>query len=242
MPKEVFFNADDFGMSAEVNHAILEAHLRGALQGTGLMMGQPGTEDAIQLARQFPSLQIGFHLHLTDSIPLTVPQWPWGKSPAAAGWAIGLFPGARVLMRREIAAQWAAFQQAGLSCAFVNSHHHLHVHPFVYGELMRTIPAGAGGWLRLGTPCFFDSGIMKQVMSGGIERLQRARRRSCPMRVSDTLWGLDRLFRMDPFEIKTCIASLPKGRHEFMFHPRRLTEDRDTETLIQLREVLHATV
>jgi chitin disaccharide deacetylase len=48
--REVFFIAEDFGMTPEVNRAIVEAHRRGALQGASLMVGQPGTADAIRAA------------------------------------------------------------------------------------------------------------------------------------------------------------------------------------------------
>ena len=39
-------------------------------------------------------------------------------------------------MREEVRAQWEMFRETGLTCAFVNSHHHLHAHPFVYQVLL----------------------------------------------------------------------------------------------------------
>src|SRR6266481_4753194 len=78
--REVLFIADDFGMNPEVNRAIVHAHRHGALHGASLMMGQPATEDAVQLAQDNPDLQVGWHLHLCDSQPITRNVWPWGKS------------------------------------------------------------------------------------------------------------------------------------------------------------------
>src|SRR5271168_1473148 len=101
MAKEVIFVADDFGMTSEINDAILHAHLSGHLNGAALMMAQPATAAAVKLARAHPSLQIGWHLHLNDSLPATTDRWPWGASPARAGFSIGLLPRARALMRRE---------------------------------------------------------------------------------------------------------------------------------------------
>src|ERR1700690_3267244 len=75
--REVFFIADDFGMSPEVNRAIIHAHRHGVLHGASLMMGQPATEDAVRLARDNPSLQVGWHLHLCDSQPITCSAWSW---------------------------------------------------------------------------------------------------------------------------------------------------------------------
>jgi predicted glycoside hydrolase/deacetylase ChbG (UPF0249 family) len=223
MAKEVVFIADDLGMSAEINDAIVHAHTAGRLTGAALMMGQPGTDDAVRLARENPRLQIGWHLHLTDSQPVTTARWPWGASPARAGWAIGLLPSARRLMEAEVARQWELFQATGLPCRFINSHHHLHVHPFVFRAMRRVVGERFPGWLRLGRPCFFSSRPDAKIMALTDRLFLERRRKLSPWRATDTLWGLDRLFRMDAREIRPAIETLPDGFHEFMFHPRTRT-------------------
>jgi len=223
MSKDVIFVADDFGMNSEISDAILHAHLSGHLSGTALMMAQPGTADAVELARANPSLQIGWHLHLNDSIPATTERWPWGDSPASAGFSIGLSSKARQLMRREVARQWELFQATGLECRFINSHHHLHAHPFVYRALLETVDPGFQGWIRLGKPRAFRSTSLSLLWSGlGWTYLER-RRRLSPWPSTDTLWGLDRIFKMNAAEIESAVATLPDGFHEFMFHPRTRT-------------------
>src|SRR5271156_1623545 len=157
MAKELIFVADDFGMTREINDAILYAHLSGHLTGAALMMAQPATDAAVAQARAHPTLQIGWHLHLNDSIPATTGRWPWGASPARAGFDIGLSPKARKLVRREVARQWELFQETGLECRFINSHHHLHAHPFVYRALLDTVGPRFQGWIRLGKPRAFRS-------------------------------------------------------------------------------------
>src|SRR2546425_3713684 len=119
MKLEIVFIADDFGLDADANRAIVRAHREGVLQGAALMMGQPGTDDAIALARENPALAVGWHLHLCHSQPVTCAAWPWGDSPTRAGWTIGLSSRARALMRQEVAAQWEMFRATGLPCAFV---------------------------------------------------------------------------------------------------------------------------
>ena len=81
------FIADDFGLDEATNLAILRAHCAGALHGASLMLGQPGTDHAVALAREHPTLLIGWHLHLCDSRPATRSAWPWGASPGRAGLA-----------------------------------------------------------------------------------------------------------------------------------------------------------
>ncbi len=237
MAKEVVFVADDFGMTPEINAAISHAHLSGRLTGAALMMAQPATQDAVARAGAQPGLEIGWHLHLTDSIPATIPRWPWGASPVRAGWSIGLFPAARALMRREVAHQWELFQATGLECRFINSHHHLHAHPLVYQTLLEVVGPSFPGWIRLGRPCSFPVGRKAGLAASIGDLVQRRRRRLSPWRATDTLWGLDRLFTMKAPEVRDALATLPEGLHEFLFHPRTLTCP-DTLCLLELHSLL----
>jgi predicted glycoside hydrolase/deacetylase ChbG (UPF0249 family) len=234
MAKEVVFVADDLGMSPEINDAIIHAHTAGRLDGAALMMGQPGTEEAVGLARAHPALQVGWHLHLTDSFPTTCPRWSWGSSPARAGWAIGLLPSARRRMEREVARQWELFQATGLPCRFLNSHHHLHVHPFVARTLRRVVGARFAGWIRLGRPRRFTPSPLQVLPDPFDALLLRPQRRLSPWRTTDTFWGLDRLFHMNAGEIRLAMATRTDGFHEFMFHPRTRTCP-DTLCLLDLK-------
>jgi predicted glycoside hydrolase/deacetylase ChbG (UPF0249 family) len=233
--REVFFIADDFGLNADINRATVHAHRHGALHGTSLMMGQRATDDAVRMARNNPSLQIGWHLHLCDSQPVTRRSWPWGGSYSRASWAIGLSPQARRLMRDEVAAQWDLFAATGLPCAFVNSHHHLHAHPFVYAALLEVLPKEFKGWLRLGKPRFFGPMKNQHFYVWTDELFMRSRRRRCPHRCSDTVWGLGRTFRMQAQEVVEATRHLPAGLHEFYFHPRTIENDTDVRCLLELR-------
>ncbi len=237
MAKEVIFIADDLGMSNEINDAILHGHVSGQLTGAALMMTQPGTAEAVEMARANPSLQVGWHLHLNDSIPATADRWPWGSSPAAAGFQIGLSSSARQLMQREVKQQWELYRQTGLPCHFINSHHHLHAHPFVYRALLETVGPEFTGWIRLGKPHPFKATSLSLLWSAlGTIYLERRRRLSA-WRSTDTLWGLDRIFRMNAHEIETAITTLPDGFHEFLFHPRSRSCP-DTLCLLQLKASL----
>jgi predicted glycoside hydrolase/deacetylase ChbG (UPF0249 family) len=232
MAKEVIFVADDFGMSPEINAGILHAHRSGELTAASLMMAQPATEAAVQLARATPSLQVGWHLHLNDSVPATIERWPWGNSPAVAGFAIGLFPRARKLMRREVARQWELFQATGLDCRFINSHHHLHTHPFVYRALLETVGPQFSGWIRLGRPCAYRNLGRSLLWSALNAVFLERRRRLSRWRSTDTLWGVRP--RLNARDIRSTIATLPDGFHEFLFHPRSRACP-DTLCLLELR-------
>lgn len=235
--KRLLFIADDFGMDASVNAAIVRACREGALHGASLMLGQPGTDEAVELARATPSLLVGWHLHVCDSRPLTCERWPWGASAARAGGMLGVSRDARALVRREVEAQWEAFRAAGLDCAFVNAHHHLHVHPFVRREMLRVLPADFAGWLRAGSVRFFGGWVQPTHAVLRIAAMfVRARGpNGAPLKATDTLWGVDRLFSMRAEEIRRAAASLSEGLHEFVFHPRRTEGDADFDALMALR-------
>lgn len=233
---QLAFVADDFGLSALVNGAIVHAHHHGALTGASLMMGQPGTDDAVALARTLPSLEIGWHLHLCDSRPLTQPDWPWGCSPVRAGILLALTPAHRRRIRDEIARQWQAFRATGLPCRFINTHHHLHLHPWVLRVLQETVGAADGAWFRGGAFRSFGSG---ESVTAAVTRHLGSRRAGTfagPDRLATaaSVWGLDRLHRMSASEITAAAAVLPAGLHEFMFHPRSPTGDADVRALLDL--------
>ncbi|HSI82408.1 MAG: ChbG/HpnK family deacetylase [Candidatus Methylacidiphilales bacterium] len=263
----IFFTADDLGISREANEAMVYAHVHGILHGAALMMGQPGTDQGVDLARQNPGLHVGFHLHLCDSLPLTLgcgggggsatgsrADWPWGSDPARAGWAIGTQRSARLLAEAEIARQWQEFRARGLHCAFVNAHHHLHVHPFVM-EMLRDIvgPECGDAWWRWGRPRWFGrKGLSARMASAGWALVRAMSHLPAGTHAPQTLWGIDRNFQMDAGEIKDVLQTLKadfsaepatsdsvqdlkKPLHEFMFHPRHIhPDDKDLQTLLKL--------
>ncbi len=234
MPSTVMYIADDLGLSHGVNAAIVHAHTHGALHGAGLMMGQPGTEAAVALAHDTPTLEIGWHLHLNDSLPCSVAAWPWGNSPARAGFALGLSPRMRALARREIQMQWRQFMDTGLRCAFVNAHHHLHIHPFIRRTLVDTIAGEFDGWMRWGRPEFFAA-TPARFGYGLLDRLLHApQRKRLPFPLTTTVWGIDRTFKMNAAEIRGILPALGEGLHEFIFHPRSIESDADTRCLLEL--------
>jgi hypothetical protein len=232
MAKELIYVADDFGMSDEINDAIHHTHVSGQLNAAALMMGQPATAAALETARGCPTLQIGWHLHLCDSIPTTTERWPWGRSPARAGVAIGFSRKAQKLMRAEVARQWELFQATGLECRFINSHHHLHAHPFVYRAMLDVVGPQFRGWIRLGEPLVLGSPLFSPLWSILNALYLNRRRRLSAWRSTDTLWGVRR--RLTAEEVRAIVSTLPDGFHEFLFHPRTCSCP-DSLCLIQLK-------
>ena len=59
-------NGDDFGWTRGINRGILEAHGRGILTSTSLMVDAPGSEEAARLSRAAPDLSVGLHVVLRN--------------------------------------------------------------------------------------------------------------------------------------------------------------------------------
>ena len=64
--RSLIVNADDFGMSAGVNRGIIEAHRRGIVTSTSLMVRWGAAAEAVTLSRDCPRLGLGLHIDLGE--------------------------------------------------------------------------------------------------------------------------------------------------------------------------------
>jgi chitin disaccharide deacetylase len=138
--KKLILNADDLGLSSEVNAAVEQAHREGVLTAASLMVGEPAVAEGIEVARRNPGLAVGLHLTLTDGTPTLPPEripalvQPNGRlrdDMAGLGLTLAISAAARTQLRAEVAAQFAAFRAAGLACDHLNAHKHYHLHPVI---------------------------------------------------------------------------------------------------------------
>jgi len=142
----LIINADDFGLSREVNEAVIRAHTHGVLTTASLMVNEEGFEEAVELARSHPRLGVGLHLSLVcgrsalthNQIPNLVDarqQFP--DCPVSAGMKFFFDPRCRQQLEREVTAQFEKFHATGLTLDHVNGHLHFHLHPVVFSIVMR---------------------------------------------------------------------------------------------------------
>jgi hopanoid biosynthesis associated protein HpnK len=138
--KEVVVNADDFGLHADVNAAVLEAHRCGVVTSASVLAGGEAFEAAAAIARDNPGLDVGVHLALTEIQPCA----PASQIPSLVG-ADGRFPhNAAALVRRlftrgiparqieaELRAQIERVRARGLPITHLDAHQHVHVLPGV---------------------------------------------------------------------------------------------------------------
>lgn len=126
--------ADDFGLHAGINAAVLQLAAMGRIQAIGCMVGAPAwaTGAAALRALDPDRIDLGLHLDLCDH-PMQAPPRRLGALITAS------------LLRRldcqalraEIRAQLDAFEQAlGRPPAFIDGHRHVHQLPMVRQELL----------------------------------------------------------------------------------------------------------
>lgn len=61
MRRYLIINADDFGASTGINRGVIEAHARGVVTSTSLMVTGRATREAVAMSRDYPRLGIGLH-------------------------------------------------------------------------------------------------------------------------------------------------------------------------------------
>jgi chitin disaccharide deacetylase len=151
--RRLIVNADDFGFTAGVNRAIVDAHTHGIVTSSTLMANGRAFDDAVRLARTVPRMSVGCHVVLIDGEPVTegkllhsltsarsVPaRFRDGlKSFAARALTGRLDPGE---IEAEVSAQIRKLQSAGVSVSHVDTHKHTHLFPAVLRPLLRAARA-----------------------------------------------------------------------------------------------------
>ncbi len=147
--KELIVNADDFGLSSGANRAIIRAWQEGILTSTSLMTGGKGFDEAAELARANPGLQVGLHLTLVQGRAVAPhPGFPtiadrdgnFTNDPVHAGMRYFFLKPLRKQLAREIEGQIERFLATGLPLSHVDGHLNIHMHPVVFDILCELMP------------------------------------------------------------------------------------------------------
>jgi len=215
--RQLIVNADDFGFTRDVNAGIVEAHRNGILTATTLMATGEAFDDAVRLAKETPSLDIGCHLVLVGSpgFPLTVPQLVR---------AVAL---RRLRIYDELADQVRRIVDAGLSPTHLDTHKHTHLLPPILEAVARISEEFRIPWVR--RPFDFPlqpGGVgwknrLMRLMSGRFgSALSRHHCRS-----TDWFAGFNLTGDYGSEDLVNVIRALPEGVTEFMCHPGHCGDD-----------------
>jgi predicted glycoside hydrolase/deacetylase ChbG (UPF0249 family) len=231
-------NADDFGLTAGVNRAIVELHGAGVLMSTTLMARASASEEAIELALVAPSLGVGCHVVLVDGVPMLgaseiptlVDERTARFRPTLGGFLTRLLAG-RVRtseIEAEAGAQIAMLTSRGLRLTHIDTHKHTHIFPAVLRPVLRA--ARAAGIRAVRNP--FEPAWSLRVTPGGgwvrrgevslLRRLEPAFRRIVAeegFTTTDGATGVLATGMLDSTAISSLLRHMPAGTWELVTHP-----------------------
>jgi len=222
--KQLVVNADDFGFTPDVNQGIVEAHRGGILTAATLMANGAAFDDAVRLARETPSLDIGCHLVLVGGHSLVS-----GKAlPPTVGRLLAAVARREIRVYDELAAQVRRIAAAGIRATHLDTHKHTHLAPPVLDAVARLsrefgirwvrrpfdFPLNAAGAAPLGTR------LASRAMGLLRGRFQRVlEKHGC--RTTDHFAGFRITGRLRTAELVELLGLLPEGTTELMCHPGR---------------------
>jgi chitin disaccharide deacetylase len=221
--RRLVVNADDFGFTRDVNQGIVEAHRDGILTAATLMATGSAFDDAVRLAKENPSLDVGCHLVLVGEagFPSTVPRLLR---------AIAL---RQIRVYDELAAQVRRIIDAGIAPTHLDTHKHTHLIPQVLDAVARISKEFRIPWVRRPFDFPMQAGAQpagwgKRAVSGsfGIVRGRFERvlaRHGC--KSTDHFAGFKFTGKYDAGGLAALIRALPEGSTEFMCHPGRCGEE-----------------
>jgi len=215
--RKVVVNADDFGFTRDVNRGIVEAHRQGILTATTLMASGAAFDDAVRLARENPTLDIGVHLVLVGE-----PPFPATVAQLTRAVAFG-----RIRIYDELQAQVRRILDTGLEPTHLDTHKHTHLLPPVLEAVAQLseeykipwvrrpfdfplTPAGPGvTWAKRATSKSLS------IVRGHFARVLA--RHGC--RSTDYFAGFQITGHYAAVDLARLIRALPEGSTEFMCHP-----------------------
>ncbi|MEI9812423.1 MAG: ChbG/HpnK family deacetylase [Acidobacteriota bacterium] len=209
--KRLVVNADDFGFTRDVNQGIVEAHRRGILTATTLMATGDAFDDAVRLAKETPTMDVGCHLVLVGQTP-----FPMTVAELVPAVLLG-----RIRIYDELAKQVRRIMDAGIAPTHLDTHKHTHLLPQVLDAVARVSEEFRISWVR--RPFDFrgqPGGIgwknsLMYVRRGGFARTLQSH--GC--RSTDWFAGFRITGRYDAAMLAEILRALPEGSTELMCHP-----------------------
>ena len=245
--RRLIINADDFGLTAGVNRAILEATTAGIVTSTTLMASGPAFDDAVSVSRSVPELGIGCHVILAGAQPC--PLLPGNRIPSLvrspssecshfhesiAGFAKRALSGKLDPdeIEAEATAQFLRVKSAGIAMTHFDTHKHTHLFPQVLRPLLRAArncglcavrnpfpPSGALPFsILLSNTALWKRQLQVKWLGRFRSSFQDEVQKAGMVSTDGTL-GIVITGSVNIRLFQTVIANLPEGTWEFVCHP-----------------------
>jgi hopanoid biosynthesis associated protein HpnK len=236
--KRLIVNADDFGLSPEVNAGVIRAHRDGILGSASLMVAEPAAKAAADLARQNPALDVGLHAvvcrgrsilnaaHLPGAVDAS---GHFLENPVLAGMRYFFDRSMRTKMTDELRAQVERHLDLVGYLNHIDGHLNFHVHPLFADILIELAVEYKVPCIRLPresvmttlrlrrnhVPSKLIEFVIFRILSRRMRRVMVER----GLRSTDALFGLHQSGHLDEDYIVGVIDKLRDGTTELYFHP-----------------------
>jgi chitin disaccharide deacetylase len=236
--KRLIVNADDFGLSPEVNAGIIRAHRDGVLRSASLMVAEPAARAAAEMARDNPALDVGLHAvvcrgrSLLDASRLGAAVSASGEfidSPVGAGMRYFFDRSMRAAMTDELRAQVERHLELVGYLNHIDGHLNFHVHPLFADILVDLAVEYKVPCIRLPRERVMttlrlrrDNATRKLVESIIFRTLSRRTSRMMAHRgltSTDALFGLHQSGHLSEDYVLSVLDRIREGTTELYFHP-----------------------
>ncbi len=236
--KRLIVNADDFGLSPEVNAGVVRARRDGILRSASLMVAEPAARAAAESAREIPDLDVGLHVvvcrgrSLLDAARLGAAVGASGEfidNPVAAGMRYFFDRSMRAAMTDELRAQVERHLELVGCLNHIDGHLNFHVHPLFADILVDLAVEYKVPFIRLPrervmttlrlrrdhAPRKLVESIIFRTLSRRTARLMAAR----GLASTDALFGLHQSGHLSEDYVVGVLDRIRDGTTELYFHP-----------------------
>ena len=184
---KIIVNADDLGISHEVNNCIERAIEERVITSTSLIVNAPFSDEGFNIARSHPEISVGIHLNLIEFSPLTNLELfkkrgivdDSGCFIEGAIFATPITAELKKAIFEEWDAQLCEFESKGLTPSHIDSHQHTHTIPSLRSILATLMDKhGVSRVRRKYVPSFLIT--MREKINGPSEFLDKSKAVTLP--------------------------------------------------------------
>lgn len=210
--KRLIINADDFGLTRDVNAGIIHAHRMGVLTSTTLMANGNAYDDATWLIRETPSLDVGAHLVLIQGRSLLT-----GRAyPANPAQLLAALATRQLNVYAELKAQIQKLLSSGVYPTHLDSHKHTHLVPAIFRVVAALAQEFSIPYVRLP----LDRSVPFSHKPADLAaRYFRKIAAQFNVRMTDHFIGFRLTGKLNEDTLIDALRNLPEGTTEFMCHP-----------------------
>lgn len=157
MTRHLIITADDCGLSEGINHCAARLYEKGMISAVSIMTNFPATQHALTLLSQYPGLEAGVHLNLSDGFPLTdlpassdLTRYQGDFRDRLLLFAQLVLPSDELLqmIHDELAAQIQVMVDAGIQPMHLTTHCHFHSMPAIRDVVYDLAETYGVRWVR----------------------------------------------------------------------------------------------